>query len=44
MPQRPIVRKRKKRRDTIRLAKWREKQEQAAQADASAKPSKPAAK
>jgi hypothetical protein len=30
MPQKPMVRKKKKARDTKRLAKWREKQEAAA--------------
>lgn len=30
MPQKPMVRKKKKVRDTKRLAKWREKQEAAA--------------
>lgn len=30
MPQKPMVRKKKKIRDTKRLAKWREKQEAAA--------------
>ena len=31
MPQKPLVRAKKKRRDTKRLAAWREKQEQQAQ-------------
>lgn len=42
MPQKPMVRKKKKARDTKRLAKWREKQE--AQATPAEKPSGKTAK
>ena len=47
MPQKPMVRKKKKIRDTKRLAKWREKQEAAAtpsERGAAAAPKKEAAK
>jgi hypothetical protein len=40
MPQKPLVRAKKKRRDTKRLAKWREKQEQQNQAAPAAAPKK----
>lgn len=40
MPQKPLVRAKKKRRDTKRLAKWRDKQETLNQATPAAKPQK----
>ncbi len=40
MPQKPLVRAKKKRRDSKRLAKWREKQELQNQAAPAAAPKK----